>query len=659
MADLQNYSRQQIPPMTNWQEFEQFCRDLWAAKWKNGDTALNGRGGQAQAGVDVFGWIECGDKMGGVQCKKKGLLADKTLTANELRTIVEDAKSFSPPLAHLYVAYTGKADTKLQQLGNELTAENRKSNFFDVHVYSWEQIVKLSEYHPEVFKKHFSEYFSSTNTDEVEIIKRLDGLPLQIDGIAEKITDLQKQHLVVLSTTQDLQRDGSLTHEYNAELDHAKALLEAFKYKEALDFLEGIESRITVQPEAMLKFRLITNMAVAKHGIGLEKEAGQLFIQAYQHSSVEEKALCNRALGHLLLDQKDDAISFAKQTLEKNPSNSKALEIIIRCSPSSDTLDAIIERVPEALRTTEGIASAFSHEAKKRGEYESCLSWLEIAYTNIVGRSPDLQADLATTILLSFTARLEVLTGVQTSEEDAAKLERVINLYTEAIETVKNTETINYRSFWFINRSSAYRLSGDLDKALADIDSALGITPNDPGCLKQKAFIMHEKGDTMNAIVILEGIVDDPKVPEVAIILAQMFAVSGRKSDAKLTLEASLKKTLPKQIEQDEKRMLIQLILEEGDFNAARKISDSLRTENPRDVLTLVGAARIERADNPAQATRLLDEAIGCMSIDTHPRDLIELANSLYDSERFADAWPIYEKFTDVKIASTFSNRLL
>lgn len=43
----------QLSAPADWQAFERFTRDLFAAKWKDRNAQLNGRAGQAQAGVDV------------------------------------------------------------------------------------------------------------------------------------------------------------------------------------------------------------------------------------------------------------------------------------------------------------------------------------------------------------------------------------------------------------------------------------------------------------------------------------------------------------------------------------------------------------------------------------------------------------------------------
>lgn len=59
----------QLPVPGDRQAFERFTRDLFAAKWKDADAQLNGRAGQAQAGVYVFGSNSTTGMLEGAQCK--------------------------------------------------------------------------------------------------------------------------------------------------------------------------------------------------------------------------------------------------------------------------------------------------------------------------------------------------------------------------------------------------------------------------------------------------------------------------------------------------------------------------------------------------------------------------------------------------------------
>src|SRR5262245_48581183 len=92
--------------------FESLCLDVWKEIWNDPGAQKNGRSGQPQAGVDVFGKQE--GKQIGVQCKQRDGLLRTELTIDELEQEVEKAKYFRPPLSTFIVATTGSRDARVQ-----------------------------------------------------------------------------------------------------------------------------------------------------------------------------------------------------------------------------------------------------------------------------------------------------------------------------------------------------------------------------------------------------------------------------------------------------------------------------------------------------------------------------------------------------------------
>ena len=87
MAD---YSSVSIPPPKNWQDFERHCRVLFERILNDPSTCLNGRHGQQQNGVDIWGRRGgSGGHYVGVQCKGKDSNFGKKVTESELRREVE------------------------------------------------------------------------------------------------------------------------------------------------------------------------------------------------------------------------------------------------------------------------------------------------------------------------------------------------------------------------------------------------------------------------------------------------------------------------------------------------------------------------------------------------------------------------------------------
>jgi hypothetical protein len=124
-ADIERWE-----PPNNPTVFESLCLDLWREIWDDPSAQKNGRSGQPQAGVDVFGQRQ--GKWEGVQCKQKDGLLRSKVTVKEFEAEVEAAKQFNPPLANFILATTGPRDAKVQERAREFIEEHKPQGLFSV-----------------------------------------------------------------------------------------------------------------------------------------------------------------------------------------------------------------------------------------------------------------------------------------------------------------------------------------------------------------------------------------------------------------------------------------------------------------------------------------------------------------------------------------------
>ncbi|MDQ0572610.1 hypothetical protein QFZ42_004444 [Variovorax paradoxus] len=144
-----------LPAPADWQAFERFTRDLFSAVWDDSRAQMNGRTGQAQAGVDVFGTNARTGLLEGVQCKGKDARYGHSVTVDELQDEVKKALTFTPSLSHYYLVTSGVADVKVQEEARRISESNKNSGLFGVDVYSWDQLLALLQEHRKVARKHF------------------------------------------------------------------------------------------------------------------------------------------------------------------------------------------------------------------------------------------------------------------------------------------------------------------------------------------------------------------------------------------------------------------------------------------------------------------------------------------------------------------------
>jgi hypothetical protein len=128
---------------TSWQDFETLCKKLWGEIWSCPEIKKNGRPGQSQNGVDIYGIPKGENQFYGIQCKGKNEYTDKQFSDKEILKEIENAKHFKPDLKKLYFTTTALKDAHIETFIREKNIEHIKDGLFEVHLFSWEDIVDL------------------------------------------------------------------------------------------------------------------------------------------------------------------------------------------------------------------------------------------------------------------------------------------------------------------------------------------------------------------------------------------------------------------------------------------------------------------------------------------------------------------------------------
>jgi len=135
--------KQQLRKPENWQDFETLCKKLWGEIWVCPEIKKNGRQGQNQNGIDIVGTPKGEAEYYGIQCKGKDEYRNAKLTQNEIDIEIDKALLFTPKLKKLYIASTANKDVSIEEYVRIRDLENRRQELFEIHLYSWEDIVDL------------------------------------------------------------------------------------------------------------------------------------------------------------------------------------------------------------------------------------------------------------------------------------------------------------------------------------------------------------------------------------------------------------------------------------------------------------------------------------------------------------------------------------
>jgi hypothetical protein len=182
-----HFRAKQIAPPKEWGTFEDLCHALFKRVWQDPLAQKNGRRGQAQHGVDVFGSPN-GDRRSyrGVQCKGKDSNYGSKAEWSEVLAEIAKAEKFSPKLDEWIFATTAPADATLQKAARELSVERVARGLFCINVLGWEEILTLMADAPKVIAEFYPEHADHL-PQVIEALRVLPSLEAKLASLVERI----------------------------------------------------------------------------------------------------------------------------------------------------------------------------------------------------------------------------------------------------------------------------------------------------------------------------------------------------------------------------------------------------------------------------------------------------------------------------------------
>ena len=276
-------SELQISPPDNEERFENLCLDLYR-KELGEPIQKNGRGGQAQKGVDIF--IQ--DQQIGIQCKKRQY--EGKLTRKELVIEVEKAKKFTPSLERFILATTCKRDSKIQKEARLLSEEHKKQKLFPIEIHSWDEIKELFDKYPEVHRKYYGppSNFPVPSAGQIHKFSNTTSINETDDQISHR--GLVDSRVLVSAIKSDC---------HHSELNGIRDIIDT-KPETALKQLERFKQEKWSTLDDNAKYRVLTNIGCAKIGMNQKTEFPELFIKALQFNEEDEDANSQCALAYFI-----------------------------------------------------------------------------------------------------------------------------------------------------------------------------------------------------------------------------------------------------------------------------------------------------------------------------------------------------------------------
>lgn len=575
-----------------------------------------------------------------------------------MRDEVNKAKKFTPPITKEYVmATTGLRDAKIQQVAREITQQHQKEGLFPVRVWFWKDIKnKFAEY-PELIKKYYPDLYATTVGNA------------QIEQILEKMTAQNESQNKILEGVQRIEQNGgiqtemivaeALTSEYEAELNDSRDLINEYKPREALKFLNRLKDRIWSKADSNTRYRLLTNIGTSNIALDDIQEGAKCLIEARQYNSDDEKALLNAALGHIILNQRKEAKQFVRTVLKRNPASSRAYSMLVQIN-IDQPYETVLDRVPEAHRNAPEVAFELGKLAAHNGKLKEATEWFERGIEEEPADDIELKTALGFILVEILSDNMESFAVGQIDEDTQSMIERIIELFTKAWEKVKDTDLRHVKHSWIAQRGIIFRFKEEYEQAAKDLDIAIELCPDNPLYKKYRAFVARELGDTRKSKILLEELINSSKQPGVSVLLADIYRQTGRVDDAVKVLNDCIELHPDFDNIEEVKRSLIYTYLGKGDLDSAEDLVNEMRIEDPNNILSLVVAAKIlVEKEQKQDALSLLQEAKD-YALDTGSiRERDAVAEELQKLEQYGDATALYEKIADRTQYTPLTRKLL
>ncbi len=649
---MSTFTQYQVPAPRSWDAFEDLCHDLWRRVWNDPNTQKNGRRGQAQCGVDVYGRPGSGENYEGVQCKGKDRGFGSKLTLAELRAEVERAKDFTPKITHFIIATTAPNDAKLQKEARLISEAHRKLGLFGVDVYGWDEVTSRIDDYPELKDKHFPEL--GPNVQQF-----ISSLALMSENqIAESDKAEQRhieQYALLRSVAAALGIDGRgnelisnnpAEKILNEQIDEYRQLIKHHKYKIALDGLKNLKANNWEIASDRTRFRIVTNIATSLLGLGVTDEAIKLFFEAASYDPNDEKALCNVAFAHLLKGDPLQCNVSAEQAISAHPDSSRAYSLLLASIVDNDDVLNPELSVPEALRDASDVSYSLARFYIKKGDSQKGHEWMVRAYAKD-NEDIEIRAGLAETILDIQFKDEKVTLGRSFSSEQQSQIEEACTLLEKVWEEIRLSDIPERFLPYIHNLVSAEMLLGKKDKALGIAEEVLRIFPSYYEMSRQLVIVLVKDGKFDRALKILEQL-DDNAFAEKLLMQADILAEFNRISDALEKVELFLLNPTDTRLASSAKNLRIKLLMDSIGIDYALAEAIRLTDECPDDVLALVQLANLElhkthtdKAEIALQHAKLEADKNG-----GYP-EYMSVAEAFFEQKRFGEAAKIYEKITN------------
>lgn len=625
-----------LPPPDNDAEFEDLCLDLWREIWNDSNAQKYGRRGQKQKGIDISGKPNGGAERHTVQCKVR---KDK-LSTEDIEADSEAAKNISPKIHDLTFATTAPRDVNTQDFVDELSIKFQNDGFFQIHIWSWNDILEEIFKHPYIIFKHFPDQVNAVLYG-VEIYSAQEGSSHFPGHHKPIIANVLEQGLRQIRTVQleEVSEDPSTNPDQSPQvlvLDEIKDALNADKVSLAFENLDRFKTGYFEQANQNEIFRYYYYLGDAYNEVNEQEKCAQYFNEAYNTNPEHKIANKLKALALLIQDDKLQAGEYAQKAIEIDPCDEVAYQVMVQVYPER-SVEQIIAPIPEDKKSETGVAFAISEVYRRKGKLLHSLEWLEKALASS-NDSFKVKIHLAQALFEYAFKQCHLSYYGRKNPDAEAKIRRALELLDSAYEYIRSDGKLyQSRAYLLVNKANAYRLLGEYELSEKTFEEYFQIVDGDDEAIRLRALLAIETENFPVAEKLLKSIADKGIYAEVRLMLAEALKFQKKYDEALAILDEMVSES-SEEVGQETDRLRVYILLAKGEFGEALKCVDKLLLEHNTIPYLLDKARVLDTNGQTQEAISVVKEAEKLVNESTSIKDKFDLGILCYELKRYNKA---------------------
>jgi tetratricopeptide (TPR) repeat protein len=326
----------------------------------------------------------------------------------------------------------------------------------------------------------------------------------------ELLFQFQNQPPSVPTNKYELTEADETNIELRGELNAYKKLIDTEKVKAALQGLESArKSELNKSYSEKSLARIANLLGVCAPRLDDMATAEIEFDKACCLDPEDSNAFANKASTLVVTDRAEQAISFIEKARRLAPDDLSVASTyitVLSANSRSEDIDQLVNQNQGLLENFSCLLALGQH-ALSRADYD-CANTLLKQGCEVAPQNARLRFMLARSLFIPMQQNLIAnppIDGVLTTDQEKV-LKNVAELMSESLELMKNYDYDLNRTVAYMNRAGVRAISGDVTGALADLEDALRMEPDEPNAMANKARLLMVTGDNESALQCLESI---------------------------------------------------------------------------------------------------------------------------------------------------------